>query len=490
MSTVIQIKRSSSGLAPNTTILAEGELAYSQDSTNNGSNAILYIEAVDNASNPVIHKLGGKYYTDIIDASNSEAIVNVIVKRDATASFSANTITANVFYGNVVGFNSGSANAAVQLQTPRLINLSGDLEGNVLFDGSQDVTIVANVIANTVELGTDTNGDYVANLTPGTGIDITGYVGETANLTVTLADTAVTPGYYGGTTNIPIFNVDQQGRITTAANATISTTLNISGNTGSNALSLINDTLQIKGVAPGIITDVTNNLLTITNTGVTKVESAGHGIVTNVTTGNVTLTFTGVGNVIGTANEIEVTSTGGSNVQIGLPDDVTIGNNLTVSGNLYVIGDVTTVNTAVLTVEDPLVKFGNANPTDGLDIGFYGEYNDGAPKYAGLFRDASDSGIFKLFVGLTADPTTNVINPASYTQAVLQADLKYGNVTNLVNAILVNDGGTGRNTLTANAVLYGDGTNSVGLASGTAGQVLQISTQGQVLFSMLDGGTY
>ena len=36
-----------------------------------------------------------------------------------------------------------------------------------------------------------------------------------------LADTAVTPGTYGGTDNIPVLIVDQQGRLTSAANVTV-----------------------------------------------------------------------------------------------------------------------------------------------------------------------------------------------------------------------------------------------------------------------------
>ena len=79
--------------------------------------------------------------------------------------------------------NSGTANT---LTTARYINLSGDLQGNVLFDGSQDVTIVANVISNAVALGTDTTGDYVANITAGTGVTISGQSGESSNITVNI----------------------------------------------------------------------------------------------------------------------------------------------------------------------------------------------------------------------------------------------------------------------------------------------------------------
>lgn len=54
----------------------------------------------------------------------------------------------------------------------------------------------------------------------------------------------------------------------------------------------------------------------------------------------------------------------------------------------------------------------------------------------------------------------------------------------------MDSGGTGRKTLTANTVLYGDGTNAVALASGSSGQVLQIGTDGMVKFGSIDGGTY
>ena len=164
MSTIIQIKRSTGAAAPTTLNLSEAELAYSQDKSNNGANAILYIESVNNDDSPVIHKVGGKYYTDIVDTATASNTANKLVKRDANGSFSANVITATTLFANVTGI----ANSATQFVTPRRINLGGDLEGNVLFDGSQDVTIVANVISNSVRLGTDTVGDYVANVTSNT----------------------------------------------------------------------------------------------------------------------------------------------------------------------------------------------------------------------------------------------------------------------------------------------------------------------------------
>ena len=588
MSTIIQIKRSSGGNAPNTSTLVEAELAYSQDKTNNGANAILYIESLDNADNPVIHKVGGKYYTDIVDAANVQPSADTLVKRYSNGSIAANVVYASEVVANITGTISGVASSANKLENARYINLAGDLEGNVLFDGTTDVTIYANVISDSVALGTDTVGDYVANLTAGTGIDITGYAGETSNLTITLADTAVTPATYGGATNVPVIVVDQQGRITTAANAAISTTLNLSANTGSNTLSLINDTLNFTANGVGISTEVSLGNVLITNTGVTNVfssseitasENTGNvnfslattgvsagsyggatevpvfvvdskgrltlatnasistsftidgdtgtdtfntgdtlrfvgvapGIATAVSDNTVSITNTGVTSITGTANEIEVNSATG-NITIGLPNNVTIANDLSVLGNLNVSGNVVTVGVESLRINDPLIHLANNNTSSDLvDIGFEGHYFDATfgQRHAGLFRDASDNGVFKLFANVSVElenATTVNTDPAiGYTVATLNARLDgpSANVLNanvstlleaeelqLQTALAVVYGGTGRTTLTANAVIAGDGTNQVRLVTGTSGQVLQVDSDGQLVFAGIDGGTY
>ena len=69
MATVIQIKRSTGVSAPTVSDLQQGELAYSMDASNSGSGAILYVESQDSGGSAVIQKLGGKYYTDILDGS-------------------------------------------------------------------------------------------------------------------------------------------------------------------------------------------------------------------------------------------------------------------------------------------------------------------------------------------------------------------------------------------------------------------------------------
>ena len=111
--------------------------------------------------------------------------------------------------------------------------------------------------------------------------------------------------------------------------------------------------------------------------------------------------------------------------------NVDITGNLTTAGNLTVNGTTTTVNTATLSVEDPLISLANGNnSTDSVDIGFYGLYDTTGSQdlYAGFFRDASDDK-FKLFKGLQTEPTSTVnLSGTGYTTATLVSNLE-GNVT-------------------------------------------------------------
>jgi len=682
MATTIQIKRSPNVAAATTVDLLEGELAYSYDKSNNGAGAKLYIEVQNSAGGEVIHTIGGKYYTDTVDAATSNNTASTLVKRDAFGSLAANNISVsgnvslsgtkltgggtgffvdpivNNTSGNVVYYNpvtkeitygiAGTASSANQLATARNITLGGDLSGNVLFDGSQDVTLTATIAANSVALGTDTTGDYVAGVSSGTGVNVSGSGGEgssvtidlatsgvsastyggsattpvltvdtygritsAANVTTTvantnitgniiasqitsiantqitgdivlgtqtsgnylanvipgvglngtgfgtegatptlnLANTAVTAGVYGGTTNIPTITVDAQGRITSASNSSISTSFTVAGDTGSETISG-GDTLTIAGgtgltsVASGTDT-VTLNLDNTSVTpstyggassiGVFTVDQQGRltaasnvsisipssaissdialgsqtsgAYVANLIAGTgiaitglgdegttPTIINTGVTSISGTANQITVSASNAS-VQLSLPDSVTINRDLSIAGNLFVSGNVVSLPVENLVVEDSLIQLANSNIfADILDIGFYGSYGPGgagAHGHAGLFRDASD-GKFRLFQGLTESPGSTVnISGNNYSVASLVANLTGGTVSGLTANIAVSDGGTGVGTFTTNGILYGNATGSLKVTSaGTEGQVLQVNASGVPVFAGIDGGTY
>jgi hypothetical protein len=160
------------------------------------------------------------------------------------------------------------------------------------------------------------------------------------------------------------------------------TTLDINTESGTATVDLLTQTLTI-AAGEGIDTAGSGQTITIsgedasdTNKGIASFDSGDFV----ATSGNITLANSLDGAVLainGTTNETTVSRTLGT-VTVGLPDDVTITNSLTVptasiTGNLFVDGDLavngdlTYINTANLFVEDKfiLLNSGSANPDEG-----------------------------------------------------------------------------------------------------------------------------
>ena len=169
----------------------------------------------------------------------------------------------------------------------------------------------------------------------------------------------------------------------------------------------------------------------VTASGVSFDGTGNISLSTTIAANSVALGTDTTGNYVaaisGTTNEIEVSGSGseGATVTVGLPDNVTI------SGNLTVNGTTTTTDTNELHVTDPLIKLAKDNTANSLDIGFYGQYRASGSnnQFAGLFRDQNDSGKFKLFHLLQAEPTTTVnTSGTGYAEATLVANFE-GNIT-------------------------------------------------------------
>ena len=127
--------------------------------------------------------------------------------------------------------------------------------------------------------------------------------------TTELKNTGVTPGVYGSATAIPNVTVDIDGRITAVSTSAISSTLKVSDGAVEDNVRIGTDTLTFSGTNNEVTTDVTDNTVTI-----------------------------------------------------GLPNDVTIAQNLTVGGNLLVSGTQTTVNTETILLADNIITL-NSNAT-------------------------------------------------------------------------------------------------------------------------------
>lgn len=111
--------------------------------------------------------------------TNATAVntAGTIVSRDANGNFAAGVITAAL---------AGNASTASTWQTPRVITLAGDLTGSVTVDGSGDATLTATVAPDSVVLGTDTTGNYVASVAvAGVGLSVNNAPGEGTAITVT-----------------------------------------------------------------------------------------------------------------------------------------------------------------------------------------------------------------------------------------------------------------------------------------------------------------
>ena len=156
------------------------------------------------------------------------------------------TVIAGTFQGSVSGGVSGNADTASKLATARTIALTGDVSGSITFDGSANVSMTTTIGVDSVALGTDTTGNYIAAVSSGTpgsqtgtsGLTITGS-GEGVTVNIAHADTSSVANLASdnsGNTFIQDINFgfDTFGHVTSASIATANVgdatlTMNVSG---------------------------------------------------------------------------------------------------------------------------------------------------------------------------------------------------------------------------------------------------------------------
>ena len=109
--------------------------------------------------------------------------------------------------------------------------------------------------------------------------------------------------------------------------------------------------------------------------------------------------------------------------------------NLTLDGDLTVLGTTTTINATELAIEDNLIYLNNGSTVTNPDLGWVGNYNDGTYAHAGMFRDSTD-GRFKFFDSYVPEPGQNIdVAHATFNLATIQANTFIGNVTGTVSDI-------------------------------------------------------
>jgi hypothetical protein len=132
---------------------------------------------------------------------------------------------------------------------------------------------------------------------------------------------------------------------------------------------------------------------------------------------------------------------------------ITANNDLTVTGNLYVLGNTISFGTETLEVVDPMILLAQGNyTTDLLDIGFAGHYNAGSNAHTGLFRDAVGTKEWYFFEGYTPEVSGNnniVISDPSFRTSNVNANNFKGNLiatTSVVGGFNIRDVQNTQNT--------------------------------------------
>ena len=144
---------------------------------------------------------------------------------------------------------------------------------------------------------------------------------------------------------------------------------------------------------------------------------------------------------------------------------------MAITGNLVVSGNTITQDVETIVAQDSLIELAANNAADALDIGFFGSYVSAGTKYTALFRDASDSGKYKLLTGGTEKPSAgNTVNAQAFSTATLQANITGGTVSGLTAAIAIADGGTNATSFGTGNLVFFNGTSLASIANtGSAG---------------------
>lgn len=162
----------------------------------------------------------------------------------------------------------------------------------------------------------------------------------------------------------------------------------------------------------GSILDVDAGILTVDTQGAATHTIGGAFLLDGAST----VGIQGAGTIsLGTADS-------GVAVNIGHgTSEVTIGDNLTVTGDLTVNGTNTVVNSTVTTIDDPLIVLGKDNPGVAKDLGIIFEQS-GSSSNTGFFYDSSATE-FALKTGMTEDGTTsgNINASGSYAKVHMGA---------------------------------------------------------------------
>jgi hypothetical protein len=475
-----------------------GELAYSYvagTQANNGDRLYIGTGAESGGVASSVDLIGGKYFTGLLDHVHGTLTASSALITDSASKLDRLNVD----------------NLRLDLNTLSSTNTNGDI---IVDPNGTGKTVLHNVYINgtsdsLAEFIYDTVGGAV---TGGTGITVANSDGADTS-TVSITNTGVTAGSYGSATQIPTFTVNAQGQLTVAGVANVATALTVDGDTGTGDVDLLTDDLRIVGTA--------NEIVTVSSKSGTDV-TVTVGLPDDVTIGDA-LTVTGAASVGGNFSV-------DGNVTLGnaTSDTVNTSGNLTVGGDLTVNGTTTSVNSTVISLDDPvLVLADNSGTTvDGIDRGIRFKYGDGTATKEGFFgfdhqterfvftkdedfsggedasspwHDAQFGGVYAgdldLGIGANNKITTtagNLVLDSAGGTIDINDNVDISGSLVLGTDLAVAHGGTGMSSFTANSVFISNASgNAISFLTGTEGSIIQFNSSGNPISSnIIDGGTY
>lgn len=253
-------------------------------------------------------------------------------------STGATSVLSGSFSGSFQGDGSGLSGV---IATAGFALTDGNGIADFTYDGGTNGIVVAvEVSGSTLTVGSAGVAVAAGGITT---VELADNSVTAAKLDDVFTDNGGVAGTFGSSTSVPVITVDEQGRLTSASLAPISTTLAISGSTsGNDTVSLITDALTFAG-AGGITSTVTNNTVTV--------GTAGSGFISASAEGDA-------------QGQIKLNGVNVDANALGSGDSPTFAN-LTLTGDLSVNGDITYLNTTNLAVEDRFILLASGSNAAG-----------------------------------------------------------------------------------------------------------------------------
>jgi len=140
-----------------------------------------------NSSGTLVESTGTPGGTEIVFSGSKSSLRRIADLERNVSILAAKALTEDGEGSGYSGSVDYSKTAGKWVQA-RTLSLTGDVTGSASIDGSGNVSLSTTVASNTVALGTDTTGNYMVNVSAGTGISVSHTQGEGSTATITNSD--------------------------------------------------------------------------------------------------------------------------------------------------------------------------------------------------------------------------------------------------------------------------------------------------------------